>query len=375
MYMNKKTNVATVGILTLLAVLLTVMFVGCGNGTTESVSSSDTSASNTQTASNDPVESGEITVYTALEDEQVEEYLKVFNASYPNIKVHVVRESTGIITARLLAEKDNPQADLVWGTAASSLLVLDENNMLEPYAPAGVESILPQFKSDKSVPTWVGIDIWETAFAVNIVELEKLGLTIADIKSYDDLLRPELQGHIVMPNPASSGTGLLTVTGILQIKGKDTEAGWNYLSDLHENIDQYVHSGSKPAKMAGAGECVIGISFGYACLKQQREGLPVEVVFPVEGSGWDLEANALMKKNTINPAALTFLDWAISDEAMALYKDNYPILANGRGGTYEGISGDPVAQLIDNDLAWVAANREKILEKWADKFDGKTVAQ
>ena len=360
------------GIVVLALTLLTVLLAGCNNSTP---SSTESNASNTEPANNDPVESGEITVYTALEDEQIEEYLKVFNARYPGIKVNIIRESTGIITARLLAEKDNPQADLVWGTAASSLLVLEENNMLEPYAPAGVESILPQFKSEKSTPTWVGIDIWETAFAVNTVELERLGLTIDDIKSYDDLLRPELQGHIVMPNPASSGTGLLTVTGILQLKGKDTNAGWDYLSALHENIDQYVHSGSKPAKMAGAGECVIGISFGYACLKQQRDGLPIEVVFPTEGSGWDLEANALMKKNTINPAALTFLDWAISDEAMALYKDNYPILANGRGGTYEGVSGDPVAQLIDNDLAWVASNREDILAKWTEKYDGKSVAQ
>lgn len=69
---------------------------------------------------------GEITVYTALEDEQVTEYLAVFNEEYPDITVNVVRESTGIITARLLAEKDNPQADVVWGTAASSMMVLDD---------------------------------------------------------------------------------------------------------------------------------------------------------------------------------------------------------------------------------------------------------
>jgi len=315
---------------------------------------------------------GEITVYTALEDEQVEEYLDVFNTAYPNITINVVRESTGIITAKLLAEKDNPVADLVWGTAASSLLVLDEEGMLEPFAPEGVDSILPQFKSTKTVPTWVGIDVWETAFTINTVELKKLGLTVDDIQSYDDLLRPELKGKIVMPNPSSSGTGLLTVTGIIQLKGKNTDDGWDFLRALHENIDQYVHSGSKPAKMAGAGETVVGISFGYVGIKQIREGNPVEVVFPAEGSGWDLEANALMKKDQINRASHTFLNWAISDEAMALYKVNYPIIANGQGGKYEGFTTNPVDQLIDNDLAWVAANRESILEAWTANFDGKS---
>ena len=318
---------------------------------------------------------GEIIIYTALEDEQVEEYLAVFNTKYPDIKVNVVRDSTGIITSRMLAEKSNPIADVVWGTAASSLLVLDEQNMLEPYAPKGVESILPEFKSDKKVPTWVGIDVWETAFIVNTIELEKLGLEASDIKTYGDLLRPELKGKIIMPHPASSGTGLLTVTGLLQLKGKNTDAGWDFLTELHENIDQYVHSGSKPSKLAADGECVIGVSFGYAGIQRVKESKPVKVVFPSEGSGWDLEANALMRKAAINPAAKTFLDWAISDEAMNLYKTNYPILANGKGGKYEGFSGDPVDQLIDSDLYWVAANRDSILDKWTEKYDGKSAAK
>lgn len=307
---------------------------------------------------------GSITVYTALEDEQVTEYLAVFNKSYPDIKVNIVRESTGIITAKLIAEKENPQADAIWGTAASSLLILDGQGQLEPYATKGVERILPKFKSSKTVPTWVGNAAWETAFVINNIEIEKLGLKASDIKSYNDLLRPELKGHIVMSNPNSSGTGLLTVSGVLQLNGKDSQGGWDYLTKLHENISQYVHSGSKPAKMAASGEAVIGVSFGYAGMSQKEKGAPVEVVFPSEGSGWDLESNALMKKEKINPAAKTFLDWASSDEAMELYKKSYPIIATGKG--------DGASHLIDSDLEWIAKNRESILNKWISSFDGKS---
>ncbi|MGL4785720.1 MAG: putative 2-aminoethylphosphonate ABC transporter substrate-binding protein, partial [Cetobacterium sp.] len=67
----------------------------------------------------------EITVYTALENEQIPEYLQSFKEQYPNIKLNIVRESTGVIVSRVLAEKDNPQADVIWGTAATGLLVLD----------------------------------------------------------------------------------------------------------------------------------------------------------------------------------------------------------------------------------------------------------
>ena len=313
-----------------------------------------------------------ITVYTALEDELVTLYLADFTRLNPGLSVNVVRESTGIITARLLAEKDQPQADVVWGTAASSMMILDRLGLLTPYAPAGLDRILPQFKSDRNPPTWVGIDAWETAFTVNTEELAKLGLIAGDIKTYKDLLNPKLRGQIVMSNPSSSGTGFLTVSALLQLNGKDTEAGWDYLAALDKNVAQYVHSGSKPAKMAAAGECAVGISFGYAGLSQKKKGAPVEVVFPAEGSGWDLEANALMKKPQISPEAKTFLDWAISDSAMELYRRNYPIVATGVTEGYEGIEGDPIKQLIANDFAWAAGQRDRILKKWAEKFDGKS---
>ncbi len=360
-------------------------FTGCSTSSNDTVNTettkgadttkSEQTAADTQSSKGDLTgdrESGSIIVYTALEDEIVTEYLADFNSKYPNITVNIVRESTGIITAKLLAEKDNPQADVVWGTAASSMMVLDDQNMLEAYAPKGVDRIVDKFKSDKEVPTWVGIDAWETAFIINTAELEKTGLSVSDITSYHDLLRPELKGQIVMSNPNSSGTGFLTVSALLQLNGKDTEAGWDYMTALHENVAQYVHSGSKPAKMAAAGECTIGVSFGYAGISQKQKGAPVEVVFPSEGSGWDLEANALMKKDAINEAALTFLDWAICDSAMELYKQNYPIVTISNVGTYDGYEGDPIAQLIDNDFVWTATNRDNILNKWMSLYDSKS---
>ena len=48
----------------------------------------------------------------------------VYMGTVPEAEVVWVRDSTGVITAKLLAEKDNPRADLVWGLAATSLMIL-----------------------------------------------------------------------------------------------------------------------------------------------------------------------------------------------------------------------------------------------------------
>ena len=55
-----------------------------------------------------------LTVYTALEADQIKAYQAAFEKANPDIKIQWVRDSTGIITAKLLAEKNNPKADAIW---------------------------------------------------------------------------------------------------------------------------------------------------------------------------------------------------------------------------------------------------------------------
>jgi iron(III) transport system substrate-binding protein len=74
----------------------------------------------TQRGSTAPALENSITVYTALEDDQLERYVAVFKKTYPKLTLNLVRDSTGIVTAKVLAEKANPQADVIWGLAASS---------------------------------------------------------------------------------------------------------------------------------------------------------------------------------------------------------------------------------------------------------------
>jgi iron(III) transport system substrate-binding protein len=174
-----------------------------------------------------------------------------------------------------------------------------------------------------------------------------------------------------MPNPASSGTGYLTVSAVLQLMGE--EKGWDYLDKLHGNMAIYTHSGSKPCKQAAAGEFPIGISFGYRGIEEKKKGAPIETVFPKEGSGWDLEANALMKKAQIKPDAKTFLDWALSEPVMREYNKSYAVVSIPTGmGVPEGFPKEPLKQMIKNDFNWAAKNRARILEEWNKRYGTKS---
>ena len=141
-----------------------------------------------------------------IEADDLKKYAARFNEDHPDIEIKWVRDSTGVVTAKLLAEKANPQADVIWGLAATSLLVLKPEGLLLPYAPKGLEKLDAQFRDKDNPPAWVGMDAWVAAICFNTTEAAKKSLPKPT--SWKDLTKPVYKGQIVMPNPASSGTGL-----------------------------------------------------------------------------------------------------------------------------------------------------------------------
>ena len=311
----------------------------------------------------------ELTVYTSIEAVDLDRYKQTFEAANPDIKVNWVRDSTGVMTAKLLAEKDNPQADVVWGVAATSLLLLKSEGMLEPYAPAGVEKLDPKFVDSSTPPSWVGMDAYVAALCYNTIEAEKLGLTPP--KSWKDLTKPEYKGHVVMPNPNSSGTGFLDVSAWIQMFGE--EDAWAFMDGLHENIAAYTHSGSKPCKMAGAGETVIGVSFEFPGANAKKAGAPIDIIFPEEGSGWEAEATAIIAGTANLEAAQKLVDWSITKEANEMYNVGYAVVAYpGIAKPVEHLPDDIPAKMIENDFEWAANNRKAILAEWQKRYDAKS---
>ncbi|WP_236687558.1 putative 2-aminoethylphosphonate ABC transporter substrate-binding protein [Chromobacterium subtsugae] len=313
-----------------------------------------------------------LTVYTALEADQVKDYKEAFEKANPDIDIRWVRESTGIITAKLLSEKNHPQADAVWGLAATSLMILDQQGMLQAYAPKGVGKLSPQFVDKARPPKWAGMDVWAATICFNTVEAAKKNLPKPE--SWADLAKPVYKGQIVMPHPASSGTGYLDVSAWLQMMGE--KPGWDYMDKLHLNMAQYVHSGSKPCKMAATGEFPIGISFEYRGAELKAQGAPIDLIYPKEGLGWDLEATAIVKGTKNLEAAKKLADFSASLPAMRLYEKNYAVLAMpGVAKQNPYIPADYAKRLSKNNFAWAAKNRDAILQEWSRRYESKAAAK
>jgi iron(III) transport system substrate-binding protein len=310
-----------------------------------------------------------LTVYTALENDQLDPFKRALEADNPAIEIAWVRDSTGVVAAKLMAEKDNPRADIIWGLAASNVGLMASMGMLEPYTPAGAAAIKPSFKSGKSPETWVGMDAYLSVVCFNTAEAEKNKKPKP--ASWADLTKPDYKDQIVMPNPASSGTGYLTVAAWLQSMGE--EAGWKFMDALHQNIAQYIHSGSAPCVQAAKGERMVGIGLDTRGASEKTKGAPLELIIPKEGLGSEMEVTAIVKGTKNLDAAKKLADWAVTKKANELYAKTYPIVAlPGVSNTPPNYPPDIEKAMVKNDVEWMSKNRDRILAEWSKRYDGKS---
>ncbi len=318
--------------------------------------------------------SGRITVYTPLRRDWAEQYLADFNRNYPNIEVELVREQALPLTQRLFDEQDDPQADVVWALSVMNMLQAEWKGMLKIYQPEGLyfdaqqrePRIATMFRDTNNPPYWVGVAARTIVICTNPDLMISEGLSPDELTSWRDLAEKEYRGKLVMPVPPSTSVGLLLSSVMIQRYGE--VEGWDYLARIHENTGAYLPTATGACEAVARGEYPIAVSWGYVSLPLEAEG-KVKTIFPEEGAGWELEVNALVQKKEIKPAAKTFLNWAIEDEAMMLHAANRPLTAaNIDIPASEIYPENPTDLLLDQDVPWMAANRHRIEEIWCNKY-------
>lgn len=176
-------------------------------------------------------------IYTSMETDETVEYVKLAREELPDLDIKIIRLSTGELGARMLAERTNPQADVVWGWAVTNMEDFRDRGLLEKYKPNGWEKIPANFKDPNGY--WTAIDLYTACFVLNTKVMEEENLPKP--KTWRDLLNPVYKDKLIMPNPASSGTGFLQVASLLEMLDPDyakkpvkKNKGWEFLEKLEK---------------------------------------------------------------------------------------------------------------------------------------------
>jgi len=363
----------------ILVVLLAAILSACAPATTEApavVTEPPEVATEAPAATEEPapateapveITDTELNVLCTPQEQWCQGMKQEFEAKY-GITVNYVRMSSGEALARVQAEKDNPQFDIWWGGPIDSFVAAKGEGLLEAYDSPNYANLIDPVKMKDVDNQWVGIYVGTLGFATNTDWLAA-NPGVEAPTSWDDLLKPEFTGQVMVAHPSSSGTSYTALATVLQIRGE--EAGWEYLTKYDGQMAQYTKSGAAPAKFVGQGEAAVAIVFSHDIVNEiENNKLPLVLTFPEEGTGYEIGGMGLLKGAKHMQAAKLWFDWALTPEAQALG----PVYAAYQAPTVTGVElSHPElleVNLIDYDFIWAGEHKKEFVDKFTNEIAG-----
>ena len=279
------------------------------------------------------------------------------------IKVNFVRFSSGEALARVMAEKNNPQVDVLFGGPVETFAAGISEGVFEPYKPPSFAKLPARFRHPDG--QWIAIADDPLVYMSNDKFLKEHNLKAP--ASWNDLLAPAYKNMLQMADARTSGTAVTRIFSILEVNGRDETKAFDYMKKLRPNVQLYTKSGGGGTLPVGLGQAGGGIFFIVDALDTKAKGYDVTISFPKEGIGTAAEGIALIKGAKNPELAKKLIDWATSPAMQgqfAKYKINFvpanPAVAlePSLGEVLKG------AKIFPIDADYAGANRKRIVDRW-----------
>ena len=288
------------------------------------------------------------------------------------IDTAIVRKSTGEVLAQIRAEAGNPKVDVWWGGTGDPHLIAAAEGLT---MPSGVDTSgllgWAQNMADMTGGKAVGVHVGLLGMLYNTEVLAEKGLPAP--ACWRDLAKPEYKGEVTVSNPQSSGTAYTQLATLVQLFGEDE--AFKLLAEIGANVNQNTKSGSAPGKMAARGETTIAVGFMHDMVNLKKQGFPVEIVSPCEGTGYEVGAVSVINGTPNFEAAKKWVEYVTSADAQSrgLEVGVFNIPSNPAAATDPEAPDMASIKLIDYDFATygASATRERLLARWETDVKAK----
>lgn len=256
-----------------------------------------------------------VTVYVSTDRVFSEPVLQAFEQK-TGVRVNAVYDteetkSTGLAN-RLLAEKDNPQADIFWSNEPVRTLVLKERGVLAPYESPVAKDIPAIFKDPAGM--WTGFSA-----RVRVIAYNTSRVTEADApKSVLDLADPKWKGQVAIADPRFGSTSFHVAA--LYVALGDDKAD-DFFRRLKANGVKIASGNSVVRDMVVRGEVTAGLTDTDDVNVALQGGAPIAMVMPdKEGMGVPMMPNLVsMMAGAPHPAeARQMIDYLVSPDVEAM---------------------------------------------------------
>lgn len=363
-----------------LLVLTCLLITACGGGNNNgnsgsgSETNSGSNSGNENTAGSGNGDSGEVKnekliVYTNSNSDGRGEWW-IEQAKQAGFDIEIVGAGGADLTNRLIAEKNNPIADVVFGLNNIFYENLKKEGVLTEYVP----SWAPQVWENLNDPEGYYHALVKQAIMIGYNEAEYTPETAP--KSWQDLYTNEaFKGKYEAPTNLTRATSRLVVAGILMPYIDEngdlgiSEEGWNELKKLYDNGQPMVEGEDLYANMA-AGKIGIGTVVSGEKFKREAEyGVKVGVVGPEGGVPMVVEHIAIVNGTKKLDTAQRFVEWFGSAEMQGKFAAEFsamPVIPEAADQ-----APDHIKQLFGNmkaqPLNWSFIAEH--IDLWAEKIE------
>jgi iron(III) transport system substrate-binding protein len=249
---------------------------------------------------------GKVSYYTAMDLSVAEPLAKAFEAKFPGIQVAVERTGAERLFNRLAQETASniKRCDVVNNSDAAHFITWKREGWLQPYVTVDIaENVAPEMRDPDGTFVNQRTHLSTMAYHIGLVKPEDAP------KGFNDLLDRKYAGKLVKGHPGYSGT-IMTATHQIA-----RELGWGYFEKLAKQKVMQVQSATEPPKKLEARERAIAVDGSdYLFWMARERGVPIEVVYPVEGTPQISNPMAVFKAAPNPNAARLMFAWIMSGE-------------------------------------------------------------
>jgi putative spermidine/putrescine transport system substrate-binding protein len=232
-------------------------------------------------------------------------------------------KNSGQTLSQLLAEKDNPVADVAYYGVSFGIKAKEEG-VVTDYKPANFDRIPDGLKDPNGA--WFAIHAGTIGLFVNKAALGDTPVPT----SWADLLKPEYKGKVGYLNPTSAFVGYASAVAINRALGgslDNFDPAITFFKKLAEN-DPIVPKQTSYARVL-SGEIPILLDYDFNAYRAEyKDGAPVTFVIPQEGTLTVPYVMSLVKDSPHADNGRKVLDYVLSDAGQAHWANAYlrPVL-------------------------------------------------
>jgi iron(III) transport system substrate-binding protein len=269
--------------------------------------------------------SGDLVVYTSRSEALIKPAIEAFEQANPGVEVVLLTGRDGELSAKMLEERANPQADVFINTDSLSIAGLGAQGLFAPNDSSAVAQVPAEYRADDG--SWVGLTLRARVimYNTNLVTAEEAP------KSVFELTDPKWKGQV---GAADSTNGSIQghIAAMVHLQGEEKTS--EFVKGLVDNDTQFFGGHTDVRKAVGAGELKLGFVNHYYYQLSKAEGAPVGVVYPDQGEGQMgvvvNSTNAGILKGAKHPeAAQKFVDYLLTPDGQKVFADTnyeYPIV-------------------------------------------------